>query len=127
MIRVRVATANFNSTCNPVGYTESEISMSKTIHVYHAERGWAIKRVGGKVSQVFSTQREAIKTARLIARKSAPSQMVVLGKDGRIKDYVTHGLPRVQYLPGVRSTRIEKAVGRLALERLAVGPNPPRA
>ena len=101
--------------------------MSQTINVYRAERGWAVKRVGGKVSQVFSTQREAIKAARLISRKAAPSQMVVLGKDGRIKDYVTHGLPRVQDPPGKRSTKIEKAVGRMALERLAVGPNPPRA
>ena len=68
--------------------------MFKTIHVYQAERGWAVKRIGGKVSQLFSTKREAIKTARLISRKAAPSQMVVLGKDGSIKDYVTHGLPR---------------------------------
>ena len=101
--------------------------MFKTVHVYQAEKGWAVKRIGGKVSQLFSTQREAIKAARLISRKAAPSQMVVLGKDGRIRDYVTHGLPRVQDPPGKRSTRIEKAVGRIALERLAVGPNPPRA
>ena len=101
--------------------------MRQTIHVYQAEGGWAIKRIGGKMSQVFSTQREAIKAARLISRNAAPSQMVVLGQDGRIIDYVTHGLPRVQYLPGKRSTKIEKAVGRIALKELAVGPNPPRA
>jgi len=101
--------------------------MAKTVHVYHSENGWAVKREGGRVSRVFSTQREAIESARLIARKDTPSQMVVHGRDGRIRDHVTHGLPRVQDPPGksIGAKKILKAVGKVALERLAADPHPP--
>ena len=111
-----------------MGYNEAGNQVTKTIHVYHAEDGWAVKRIGGGVSQVFSTQREAIVSARSIARKAAPSQMVVHGVDGRIRDYVTHGLPRVQDPPGKSSgaKRIQRAVTKAALFQLAKDPHPPR-
>jgi hypothetical protein len=54
--------------------------------------------------------------------------MVVHGRDGRIRDHVTHGLPKVQDPPGksARATKIQKAVGKVALERFAADPHPPR-
>jgi len=103
--------------------------MAKTVHVYLSDKGWAVKREGGSARSVFSTQREAIESARVIALKAAPSQMVVHGRDGRIRDHVTHGLPKVQDPPGrnAAAKRIQKAVGKLVLERLTADPRPRRA
>jgi hypothetical protein len=94
--------------------------MTKTVHVFWAADGWAVRRDGRKSGKIFATQKEAIVRARSIVRESAPSQMVVHGKDGMILDHVTHGLPRVQNPPrkSGRFNRIEKAVGRVALERV---------
>lgn len=101
--------------------------MAKTVHVYHAEKGWAVKRDSGSASRVFSTQKEAIERARSLARGATPSQIVVYGRDGSIKDHVTYGLPRIQDPPqkGAGAHRIQKAVGRMALTRLAADPHPP--
>ncbi len=102
--------------------------MAQTVHVYHAENGWAVKR--GASSRLFATRKAAVDSAREMMRKSAPSQMVVYGADGQIREYRTAGLPRVQDPPGntPRSAAIKKAFGKLTLERLAVNnPHPPRA
>src|SRR5712664_2448475 len=95
--------------------------LAKTVHVYHSANGWAVKRYGGRASSLFSTRSEAIERARSIARKAAPSQMVVHGRDGGIKEYVTYGMPRVQEPPGngPRTKKIQDAVDRVALQRFA--------
>ena len=105
---------------NQVSYNEIDIPMVKTVHVFPSADGWAVRGNWRKSGNIFATQRAAVEKARSIARDSAPSQMVVHGKDGLIKGYVTHGLPRVQNPPhkSVRSDRIERAVARVALERL---------
>ncbi len=110
-------------------YNESGFQMAKTVHVYPANAAWAVKREGRKSSNLFATQKEAIESARSIARDSAPSQLIVHGKDGRIRDHVTHGLPKVQDPPGKRGGKknIQRAVGRVVLERFASDPHPPRA
>jgi hypothetical protein len=102
--------------------------MAITVHVYRSDAGWAVKRAGRKSSDLFPTQKAAIEEARSIARDSAPSQLVVHGKDGLIRDYVTHGLPRVQDPPVMRGGKksIQKAVARVVLERFATDPHPPR-
>ena len=102
--------------------------MAKTVHVYPSDKGWAVKREGAKAGTLFHTQKRAIESARVIVRDSAQSQMVVHGRDGRIRDHVTHGLPRVQDPPGKSrgARKIEKAVGRVALERVTSAPPPPR-
>src|SRR5260370_27782709 len=112
-----------------VVYNESGIQMAQTVHVYRSDAGWAVKREGRKSSDLFATQKAAIERARSIARDSAPSQLIVHGKDGLIRDYVTHGLPKVQDPPGKRGAKksIQKAVGRVVLERFALDPHPPRA
>ena len=103
--------------------------MAITLHVYPVLKGWAVRREGSDTLGVFPTQKEAIKHARSVARDSAPGQLVVLGKDGRIKDYATYGLPKVLDPHGKTSGagRIEKAIGRIALERLLGNPHPARA
>ena len=102
--------------------------MAKTVHVYPSDDGWVVKQEGAKTSGVFTTQKEAIESARVIVRDSVSSQMVVHGRDGRIREHLTHGLPRVQDPPGKRgrAKSIEKAVGRVALERVTADLHSPR-
>ncbi len=102
--------------------------MAKTVHVYRSADGWAVKREERKSSELFVTQKAAVERARSIARDTAPSQLIVHGKDGLIRDYVTHGLPKVQDPPGKRGGKksIQRAVARVVLERFATDPHPPR-
>ena len=102
--------------------------MAKTIHVFRERDGWAVKREGRKENAVVSTQKEAIEIARTIARDSSSGQIVVHSKDGGIRESASYGLPKVQDPPGKHSgaRRIEKAVGRFALERVRSDPHPAR-
>jgi hypothetical protein len=92
--------------------------MAKTIHVIPATNGWAVKREDRKSTAVFQTQKEAIESARSMARGLTSGQLVVHGKDGRIRDHFTYGMPRVQDPHGRHSVVIEKAVGRIVRNRL---------
>lgn len=85
-----------------------------------------MKREGGKAGRVFSTQREAIKSARVTAREESPGQLVVYGLNGQIREYATYGMPPIQNPPGKRSAKIEKAVGKMIRDRLNADPMPPR-
>lgn len=63
----------------------------KNQHVVPTEGGWAVKRAGSKrATKVFSTQREAIKAGRKIARGQG-SELLIHGKDGRIREKNTYG------------------------------------
>lgn len=98
----------------------------KTVHVYPADGTWEVKREGGH-AKTFGTQREAVRAARKSAR-SASGQLVVHGRDGRIRDHETYGLTAVQDPP--KKSRLAKnigrAVGKVALERIKSDPLPPR-
>jgi hypothetical protein len=97
---------------------------AKTVHVYRADKGWAVKKEGAR-GHVFATQGEAIATARKMVRDSAPGQLAVHGKDGRIIDHRTYGWPRVQRPPrksSLGTRNIERAVWKLVRSRL----DPPR-
>lgn len=92
--------------------------MAKTVHVLPVDKGWTVKREGHKADGVYQTQREAIQTARRIARRGASGQVAVHARDGRIREHHTYGMPRVQDPPGKKSERIDKAVGKVTRERL---------
>lgn len=63
----------------------------KNQHVVPHERGWAVKRAGNpRASSVHNTQREAIIAARKAAIRRG-SEMVVHGKNGRIRERSTYG------------------------------------
>src|ERR1044071_2375258 len=103
--------------------------MAITVHVFPAAgKGWAVKREARKAADVFPTQHQAIENARSMARSSAPGQFVVHGKDGRIREYTTYGLPRIQAPRGKsrHQTLIEKVVAEFALEQLTLDPPPAR-
>ena len=64
---------------------------NKNQHVVPHPQGWAVKGAGNqKASSVHSTQREAIGTAREIARNQG-SEMLIHGVNGRIRERNTYG------------------------------------
>ena len=99
--------------------------MPKTLHVIWKVGQWAVAREGVKTARVFSTQREAIESAKVILRGS-PGQLVVHGRSGQVTGYHTYGMPPIQDPPGRKSAKIEKAVNKITLERLGADPLPPR-
>ena len=99
--------------------------MPRTLHVIPKAGQWAVTREGGKATRVFSTQREAIESARDIARGSS-GQLVVHGRSGQIREHDTYGMPPIQDPPGKKSAKIEKAVDKITRDRLGADPLPPR-
>lgn len=60
-------------------------------HVVPHKNGWAVKGEGNsKATVVEPTQEKAIKAAREIARNQ-PSELIIHGKDGRIRERDSHG------------------------------------
>jgi Uncharacterized protein conserved in bacteria (DUF2188) len=94
--------------------------MAKTIHVFKYDAGWAVKREG-KAASVHSTKKDAVSSALTLVRKSTSGQMVVHGKDGKVTEHLTRGLPKIQRPPGkspLGAHKIAKAVGKVVLDRL---------
>ena len=91
--------------------------MLKTLHVIPKSGQWAVTREGDKATRVFSTQREAIQSARDIARGSS-GQLVVHGRSGQIREHEKYGMPPIQDPPGKKSAKIEKAVSKITLDWL---------
>ena len=106
-------------------YNESR-AMQKTLHVIPKDGRWAVKREGGGATRVFSTQREAIESARVMARGDSSWQLVVHGRNGQIREHNTYGMPPIQDPPGKKSVKIEKAVVKITLDRLGADPLPRR-
>ena len=65
--------------------------MAKNQHVVPVGNKWGIKGEGNsKYTRVTNTQREAVEKARTIARNQQ-SELVIHGKDGRIREKDSHG------------------------------------
>lgn len=63
----------------------------KNQHVVPHSDGWAVKGAGNqRATSVHPTQREAIETARDIARNQR-SEMLIHGENGRIRERNTYG------------------------------------
>jgi hypothetical protein len=64
----------------------------KDVHVVpRTAGGWAVKRPGaGRSSKVTETQRQAIEAGKKIAERES-SELVVHGKDGRIREKNSYG------------------------------------
>jgi len=102
---------------------------AKTLHVFHSDGGWAVKKEGQR-AETFATKREAVAMAVHRVKNTAAAQIVVHGKDGRIIEHRTHGMPRIQEPPKkspLGAAKIARAVGKVVLHRLTSDPNPPRA
>jgi len=73
------------------------------------------------VSQVFSTQGEALNVASGLVKQSATGQIAIHGRDGSIRSTAVQGLPEVQTSPHKSSLgkkTIERAVSAVILDRL---------
>jgi hypothetical protein len=101
--------------------------MTKTFHVYRSNGGWVVQKEG-KRANMFRTQREAVEAARQIVKDSAAGQLVIHGSDGQVRDHETYGMTRIQDPPKKSrlAKRIQRAVGKVALERVQSDPHPPR-
>jgi hypothetical protein len=65
--------------------------MSKRQHVVPRDSGWAVRGEGnGRDTSRHDTQREAINSARDIARNQR-TEVVIHGTDGRIRDSDSYG------------------------------------
>lgn len=66
--------------------------MGKNVHVTkHPDGGWQAKVAGNtNASKVTSTQKQAIEAATKIA-KNQQSEVVIHGKDGKIRDKDSYG------------------------------------
>jgi hypothetical protein len=63
----------------------------KNQHVVPSGSGWAIKSAGCKrATKAFSTQKDAIAAARVIARRQG-SELLIHGRDGKIREKNTYG------------------------------------
>jgi len=64
----------------------------KNQHVVPREQGWAVLGEGNsRATSLHDTQREAIEAAREIAIREE-SEMLIHGKDGRIRERNTYGI-----------------------------------
>jgi len=115
-----------------VSEMESEsqlLSMSRrNIHVVPRDTGWALRREGNvRPTSVYPTQKDAVEAARRIAINEQ-SEMVIHGRDGRIRERDSYGRDpyppretRRVLLPKTASKtdrkKIEKAVDEVTQKR----------
>ncbi|MBL8292822.1 MAG: DUF2188 domain-containing protein [Bryobacterales bacterium] len=97
---------------------------AKTMHVVPNNGGWAVMREGSAAStvRVYATQKEAVRAAREIVRRTVAGQVVIHGADGSMRTRDRHGLPMVQPPPRkstLGSKAIAQAVSTVIRERLA--------
>src|SRR6266403_4277512 len=63
----------------------------ENLHVVPQIEGWAVRSEGRtRPTSIHRSQREAIDAARKLAKRTAASQLVIHGRDGRIKERVTY-------------------------------------
>jgi|SRR6266542_3356064 len=72
------------------------------------------------MAETYRTQGEAIKAARVIAKKAKGGQLVIHARDGGIREHETYGITPVQDPPKKSrlAKRIGRAVGKVALKRV---------
>jgi len=63
----------------------------KNVHIVKHEDGWAVKKEGNdRASSVHPTQQQAVDAGR-DAAKTERSELVIHGRDGRIRDKDSYG------------------------------------
>src|SRR5690349_17665625 len=92
------------------------MAKATNIHVVPRTEGWVVRKEGSShATSVHSTQRDAVDAARKIARDKS-GELVIHGKDGRIRDRDSYGndpfppSDRVVLFPKKSETATEKAI-----------------
>ena len=63
----------------------------KNVHIVKHDEGWAVKKEGNqRATSLHQTQRLAINAGRVVAQ-SEHSELVIHGRDGRIRDKDSFG------------------------------------
>ena len=63
----------------------------KNVHIVKHDEGWAVKKEGNqRATSVHETQRQAINAGRGVAQSEC-SELVIHGRDGRIRDKDSFG------------------------------------
>lgn len=66
------------------------MSKSSDMHVVHHQDGWALTKPGSdRPICVFNTQDEAVKAGHQAVHEAGGGELLVHGRDGRIRDKVT--------------------------------------
>jgi hypothetical protein len=94
--------------------------MASTVHVVPKGAQWLVKSEGGRSARTFSTQKEAITSAKVLVKEQSTGQLVVYGRNGQIREHATYGMPPIQMPPGKRSAKIKKAVEKITREHLGM-------
>jgi hypothetical protein len=94
----------------------SSMGRPQNIHVVRRNEGWVVRSEGtSKPTSVHQTQRDAVYAAREIAR-SRRGELIIHGRDGRIRDRDSYGsdrMPprdRVVLFPSKRASVSGKAI-----------------
>jgi uncharacterized protein DUF2188 len=92
---------------------------SKTVHVFSSDGAWEVKSEGAK-GHIYPTQREAVAAALQSIRDKSVGQLVIHGRNGKIRERDTHGMSPIQDPPkrSRAAKRISRAVGKVALQRV---------
>lgn len=89
----------------------------KTIRVVSEGGRWTVSRAGNAGSRrVFASKSEAVASAKLLARQTQPSQILIEKPNRQIETHLTYGLPKIQQLPfksRIGANRIERAVAKV--------------
>lgn len=92
--------------------------------VEYKEGRWTVRRVRSKrAPRIFATKAEAVAAAKAVALATQPSQVTIIGRNGRMQPGYYYGLPKRARLPdrGAISEQIERAVLKVADMREARG------
>ena len=64
----------------------------KCLHITKHPKGWQVKKQGAsRASSIHRTKSAAVGSARVQARRSKPSQVVIHGRNGRFQSERTYG------------------------------------
>jgi len=96
----------------------------ENLHVVPRIEGWAVRSEGRtRPASIHSSQREAIDAARKLARRTAANQLVIHGRDGRIKerdsfsiDPLPQRAPRKVLYPSSSPTTSREAIRKAVSE-----------
>jgi hypothetical protein len=96
----------------------------KNLHVVPRIGGWAVRSEGRtRPTSIHSSRREAIDAARKLAKRTAVSQLVIHGRDGRIKERDTYSIdplpprePRKVLYPSSSPSTSREAIRRAVSE-----------
>jgi len=87
--------------------SKSSIAKGQTrVHVVPMDGGWQVRREGaGRAASVYTTQTEATEAAKSALRRSG-GELMIQGRDGRIRESITLGRDSMAKIAAVEGIRL---------------------